>query len=70
MNWKGFGSKWSWHNFKVLFHHSPGWTEENDENYSQDSRSPCRDLSSGPFEYEAGVLTTLPRRSVNALLPS
>jgi hypothetical protein len=28
MNWKGFGRKWSWPNFKVLTQHLPGGTEE------------------------------------------
>jgi hypothetical protein len=36
MNWKGFGRKRSWPNFKVLSRHSPGRTEENHEN-NQDS---------------------------------
>jgi hypothetical protein len=31
MNWKGYGRKRSWPNFKVLFH-LPGGTEENHEN--------------------------------------
>jgi hypothetical protein len=31
---------------------------------SQDIRSSLRDLNQGPPEYEAGVLTTQPRRSV------
>jgi hypothetical protein len=31
---------------------------------SQGSRSPGRDLNPGPPEYEVGVLTTRPRRSV------
>jgi hypothetical protein len=43
---------------KVLSRHLPGGTEENDENLSQNCRSPGRDLSPGPPEYEAGVLTT------------
>jgi hypothetical protein len=34
------------------------------KNFSQDSRSPGRDLKPGPAEYETGVLTTQPRRSV------
>jgi hypothetical protein len=38
-------------------------TEENHEE-SQDSRFPGRDLNTGHLEYEAGVLTTQPRRSV------
>jgi hypothetical protein len=34
------------------------------QNLSRDIRSPCRDLNPGPAEYEAGLLTSLPRRSV------
>jgi hypothetical protein len=34
------------------------------KNLREDSRSLGRDLNSGPPEYEAGVLTTQPRRSV------
>jgi hypothetical protein len=30
-NWKGFGRKRSWPNFKVLSRHSPGGTEKNHE---------------------------------------
>jgi hypothetical protein len=37
MNWKGFGRKGPWPNFKVL---SPGGPEEKYENLSQDSRLP------------------------------
>jgi hypothetical protein len=33
-------------------------------NLDQDSRSPGRNLNLGPPEYEAGILTTRPRRSV------
>jgi hypothetical protein len=51
--------------FKVLlFRHFPGGTEKN-QNVSQHSLSPGRNLNPGPPEYEAGVLTTRPRRSVN-----
>jgi hypothetical protein len=35
---------------------------ESTKNFSQDSRSADQDLKPGPPEYEAGVLTTLPRR--------
>jgi hypothetical protein len=35
------------------------------KNLSQDSRSPGQDLNPRPPKYEAGVLTTQPRRSVN-----
>jgi hypothetical protein len=47
--------------FKVLSKHFPTGT---DENLDQGSRYPCRDMNPGPPEYEAGVLTTQPRRSV------
>jgi hypothetical protein len=53
-----------WPNFKVLSQHSPGGTEENHEHLSRDSRFPDKDLNPEPLEYEAGVLTTRPRRSV------
>jgi hypothetical protein len=29
INWKGFGRKRTWPNFKVLSQHSPGGTKEN-----------------------------------------
>jgi hypothetical protein len=32
----------SWPNFEVVSRHSPGWTEGNQENFSQNSRSPGR----------------------------
>jgi hypothetical protein len=34
------------------------------KNLNQDSRFPGRDLKPGPTEYEAGVLTTRPRLSI------
>jgi hypothetical protein len=33
VNWKGFGRKRLWPNFKVLYWHLPGETEENHENF-------------------------------------
>jgi hypothetical protein len=60
MNWKGFGRKRSWPDFKVLSQQSPGGTEKNYENLSQDSRSPSRDLNPRPLKHEAKVLTTGP----------
>jgi hypothetical protein len=59
---KRMWKKRSWRNFEVLSQDLPGGTEENHEN-CRDSR----DLNPGPPEYESGVLTTGPRRSV---LPS
>jgi hypothetical protein len=41
----------------------PGVTEKNHV-IRQDSRSTGRNLNPGPPEYEAGVLTTRPRRSM------
>jgi len=53
MNWKGFGRKRSWPNFKVLSWHLPGGTEENHKKLSQDSWSLGRDLNPGPPKYES-----------------
>jgi hypothetical protein len=39
-------------------------TEENHESLSYDSQSSVQDLNPRPPEYEAGVLSTLPRRSI------
>jgi uncharacterized membrane protein len=47
MNWKGFGSKLSWNNLKVLSRNWPAHTEENQEILGQDSRSPGRDRKRG-----------------------
>jgi hypothetical protein len=52
MNWKGFGTKRSWPNFKVLSRHSRGETEENQGNLNQDSRSPGPRIDPGTPEYE------------------
>jgi hypothetical protein len=59
MNWKGFGRKQSWPNFKVLYRHSRGRTEETHEK-PHNSRSRDRALNPGPPEYEAEVLTARP----------
>jgi hypothetical protein len=64
MNWKGFGKKQSWLNFKVLSQHLPQGTEENHKEKSQNSWSPGWDLYLRHPEYETGVLTTQPQRSV------
>jgi hypothetical protein len=39
MNWKGFGKKQLWPNFKVLNQHLPGGNEEDHKDLNQDSRS-------------------------------
>jgi hypothetical protein len=64
MNWEGFGSKRSWPDFEIQSRHLPEWTGDT-RNPRQDSRSSGRDLNPGPPEYELGVVTTRPRRSVN-----
>jgi hypothetical protein len=58
-NWKGFGRKRSWPNFKVLSQNLPGRTAGNHEK-PQDSQSPGRDSNPEPPKYEAEVLTTRP----------
>jgi hypothetical protein len=64
MNWKGFVRKW----LRTNLRYYPGirleGAEENYENLSQDSRYPGRYFNPRPPEYEAGVLTTRPRRMV------
>jgi hypothetical protein len=65
MNWKGFGRKRSRLNFKVLFRHSHGGTEENHEQVNQDSGSPGPKCETGASRNEAGVLTARPRRSIS-----
>jgi hypothetical protein len=53
--------------FKALSRHLPGGTEENNENHSRDSWSPGRDINPEPPEYETGMITTRPRRSVQSI---
>jgi hypothetical protein len=48
VNWKGFGRKWSWHKFGVISRHSPGGTEQNHKNLSQDSVNYMRKQSDNP----------------------
>jgi hypothetical protein len=56
MNWKRFGMKRSWFNFKVLSQHLPGETEENHGNRNQESQYLGRVLNLGPPKYEAGLV--------------
>jgi hypothetical protein len=64
LNCKGFGRKRSWPNLR----HYPGILVEGlreiIKNLSEDSRSQDRELNLRPPEYEAGVFTNQPRRSV------
>jgi hypothetical protein len=67
MNWKGFSRKISWPNLRYY----PGICLEGLKKRRKTSiritgrRS--RDLNPGPPEYDAGVLTTLPQRSVESM---
>jgi hypothetical protein len=64
MNWKGFERKRSWPNLRLY----PGifleGLRKTMKNLRQDIRSPSRDLSPGPPEYEVRVLTARPRLSI------
>jgi hypothetical protein len=64
MNWKGYGRKRTWLNLRYY----PGTDLEGlrkiMKTFSQDNRSPGRDLNPGPPKYEAEVLITRQRRSV------
>jgi hypothetical protein len=66
MNLKGCGRKQSWPNLRYY----PGifleGLRKTTKALSQDNRFPCQDLNSGPTEYEAGVLSTRPRRSARS----
>jgi hypothetical protein len=65
INWKGFVWKRSWPNFMVLSFHSPGGTKVNQEKPQVRIASRrSRDLDPVHPDYEAGVLTTRPHRSV------
>jgi hypothetical protein len=64
MNWKGFGRKWSWPNFKALSRHLPGGSKENHKIFREDTRSQSQYLNPGPPEYEVRALTTRPWSSV------
>jgi hypothetical protein len=68
MNWKGCGRKRQWPNlgyYLSIYREGPKKTMRN---LGQDNGFPGRDLNPGPPEYEAGVLTTRPRCSVNATM--
>jgi hypothetical protein len=64
MNWKRCRRKRPWPNLRYSPVICLEGLRKNTKNLSQDSRCPGRDLNLGPPEYEAGVLTTRPRRSV------
>jgi hypothetical protein len=49
MNWKGFGRKWSWPNFKVLSWFSRGETEKNHKKVSQDPIIKAENLLQNKF---------------------
>jgi hypothetical protein len=65
IHWREFGRKRLWPNFNFSIRLEVLGKITKD--FSQYSRSPGRDLKRGLPEYEAGVLTTRPRRSVNCV---
>jgi hypothetical protein len=69
MNWKGCGRKRSCPDLRYYPVICLEGLRKTTKNLSQDRRSLGRDLNPGPPEYEAGVLTTRPRRSVSPVLP-
>jgi hypothetical protein len=60
INWKGFGRKRSWPNFKLLIQQWLEGLRKTTENLSQDIQSLDQDLNLRPPKYETGVLTTRP----------
>jgi hypothetical protein len=63
MNWKGFGSKRSWPNCKVLSRNLEGLKKTTKTSIRVAGRR-GPESNPGPPEYEVGVLTTRPRRAV------
>jgi hypothetical protein len=62
ISWKEFRRKRSSNNFKVL-----KGRRKIMKNLHEDGQSPGRNLKPGPSEYEAGMLTAPPRRSIDAI---
>jgi hypothetical protein len=52
MNWKGYGKKRCWPNFKVLSRHLMELLRITTKNLSQDSRFPGRDLICNNYIYK------------------
>jgi hypothetical protein len=65
MNWKWCGGKRFWPNLRHYAGICLDGIKKAKKNPSQNSRSPCQGLHQGLSDYEAGVLTTRPRRSVS-----
>jgi hypothetical protein len=61
INWKRFGRKWTWANFKVLSCHSPLGPDEKHEKPKSVKPVSGLKFEPGPVEYESGVLTTRPK---------
>jgi hypothetical protein len=64
MNWEGYGRKRSWPNFKVPSLHSPGGPRKTTKISMKIAGGWDGDSNAGSPEYEAGMLTNRPRRSV------
>jgi hypothetical protein len=67
MNWKGLEGSCRGLILRKYFSIRLEVLRKITKNLSQDSRFPCLYLNPGLPEYEAGVLTTRPRRSVPAM---
>jgi hypothetical protein len=65
VNWKGLGRKRSWTNLRYYPGISLEGLRKTTNKPPLGSRSSGRDLNTGPPEYDAGMLTTRPRRSVD-----
>jgi hypothetical protein len=67
MNWKGDGRKRLWTNLSYYPCINLEGLRKTIKSLNQENRFPSRDLSPGPPEYEAGVLTTRPLHSITLL---
>jgi hypothetical protein len=65
INWKTSDRKRSWPNLRYYHGILLKGLWKTKKNLIQVNRSPSRDSKQEPFEYEAGVLTIRPRRSVD-----
>jgi hypothetical protein len=67
MNWRGRGWKRSWPNLRCYPDIFKEGLRKNTKNFSHYNRYQGRDRNPGPHEYEGGLLTTRPRRSVRTI---
>jgi hypothetical protein len=65
INWKGYGKKRLWHNLRLYHGIFLERLRKITADFSQNIRSPGRDLNPGHPEYKARVLTSQRRRSIS-----